>query len=88
MQPADVHGVILAAGKGTRMHSDRPKVMQEILGEPLLWYVIQALMTCTEKITVVTGHGAEEVETHPFSGNLDFVRQERQLGTGHALQAA
>jgi bifunctional UDP-N-acetylglucosamine pyrophosphorylase/glucosamine-1-phosphate N-acetyltransferase len=81
--------LILAAGKGTRMHSARPKVLQTMLGEPMLRHVYDALAPRfgNDAITVV-GHGADQVE-RAFPEMADrFVLQERQLGTGHALQVA
>ncbi|MBD5538483.1 MAG: bifunctional UDP-N-acetylglucosamine diphosphorylase/glucosamine-1-phosphate N-acetyltransferase GlmU [Desulfovibrio sp.] len=84
--------LILAAGKGTRMRSSRPKVLQELLAEPMLAYVLAALRPVfaqahgTEAVWAVVGHGAEEVEA-AFPG-LATVRQEQQLGTGHALATA
>lgn len=84
--------LILAAGKGTRMHSSRPKVLQELLGEPMLAYVLRALRPLfgkpdgREDIWAVVGHGAEQVEgAFP---NLAAIRQAEQLGTGHALATA
>ncbi|SBV94557.1 Bifunctional protein GlmU (Includes: UDP-N-acetylglucosamine pyrophosphorylase; Glucosamine-1-phosphate N-acetyltransferase) [uncultured delta proteobacterium] len=81
--------VILAAGKGTRMHSDNPKVLQPMLGEPMLRYVLDALSPLGgQNVWTVIGHGAASVEAcFPESGTR-FVVQERQLGTGHALQTA
>lgn len=81
-------GVILAAGKGTRMHSKRPKVMQEILGEPCVSLVFHAMQAVVQEIVVVTGYGAESVENCLRDNPITFVRQEEQLGTGHALQCA
>lgn len=84
--------LILAAGKGTRMHSPRPKVLQELLGEPMLAYVLAALRPlCTkadgrEAVWAVLGHGANEVTT--AFPDLAAIRQEQQLGTGHALATA
>jgi bifunctional UDP-N-acetylglucosamine pyrophosphorylase / glucosamine-1-phosphate N-acetyltransferase len=83
-----VTGVVLAAGKGTRMHSPRPKVMQELLGEPLLWYVHDAVSRVCGETLVITGHNAGEVEGFPLQGNPRYIRQTEQLGTGHALQTA
>ena len=81
--------VILAAGKGTRMHSDNPKVMQPMLGEPMLRYVLDALAPLArENLWTVIGHGAEAVQASFNKGQTRFVIQERQLGTGHALQTA
>jgi bifunctional UDP-N-acetylglucosamine pyrophosphorylase/glucosamine-1-phosphate N-acetyltransferase len=83
--------VILAAGLGKRMKSARPKVLHPVCGRPLLaWVVDQALSLSPSRILVVVGHGQEEVERAlQSSGQLarvTLVRQEPQLGTGHALQ--
>ena len=76
--------LVLAAGKGTRMHSQRPKVMQRILGAPMLEYVLRALdEALSGRIWIVAGHGAEILEK-AFAGR-NFILQEQQLGTGHAL---
>lgn len=79
--------LILAAGKGTRMHSDKPKVLQRLLDEPMLFWVRAALASVFgEDIWTVVGHGAEMVE-EAFPGSR-FVQQVQQLGTGHALAQA
>ena len=81
--------VIMAAGKGTRMRSARPKVLHRLAGRHLLQHVLDAAagLGATRTI-VVTGHGAAEVEQATAAPGLAFVRQEPQLGTGHALQQA
>ena len=81
--------VLLAAGKGTRMHSDSPKVLQTVLGKPLLGYVFDALGHVPPRLVwTVIGFGAKEVRA-TFSGrDLQFVLQEEQLGTGHAVSLA
>lgn len=79
--------VVLAAGKGTRMYSDKPKVLHTLLGEPILWYVLEAVRSVVEdKVWTVIGHQADRVRAL-FPGGR-FVLQERQQGTGHALQCA
>ena len=79
--------LILAAGKGTRMHSDRPKVLQTILGEPMLAYVRAALRPVfAEDVWMVVGHRAQMVEAAFPDARLVF--QAEQLGTGHALMQA
>ena len=81
--------VIMAAGKGTRMKSDRPKVLHELAGRSLLEHVLHtAGAVAADRIVVVTGHGAEQVEAAVRAPNLQFVRQAPQLGTGHAVQQA
>ncbi len=82
--------VILAAGKGTRMHSDLPKVLHPILNKPLLGYVLAATEALNPKQQIaVIGHQAEQVKA-AFSSetSLNFALQEPQLGTGHALMMA
>ena len=90
--PVDV--VIMAAGKGTRMKSRLPKVLHRLAGRALVQHVVDtAAELHARQVTVITGHGAIEVEA-TISGNtrargqfdLNFVRQEPQLGTGHAVQ--
>ena len=87
----------MAAGKGTRMKSGRPKVLHRLGGRALAQHVIDtAARVSARSVVVITGHGAEQVEaglTAPVvdSGRplkLQFVRQEPQLGTGHAVQQA
>ena len=81
--------VIMAAGKGTRMRSTRPKVLHRLAGRHLLQHVLEAAAGLgAARIIVVTGHGAAEVEQATGAPGLAFVRQEPQLGTGHALQQA
>jgi bifunctional UDP-N-acetylglucosamine pyrophosphorylase/glucosamine-1-phosphate N-acetyltransferase len=81
--------VIMAAGQGTRMRSARPKVLHTLAGRHLLQHVLAAAAGLgAARILVVTGHGAAEVEKTLGAPGLTFVRQEPQLGTGHALQQA
>jgi bifunctional UDP-N-acetylglucosamine pyrophosphorylase / glucosamine-1-phosphate N-acetyltransferase len=84
---SDLHVVILAAGKGTRMKSQLPKVLHRIGGLTIIERVIRtaaALKPAT--ITVVVGHGADEVKRSLAKRiRLQFVTQDQQLGTGHAL---
>jgi len=88
MKAVDV--VIMAAGKGTRMHSSMPKVLQPLGDKALVQHVIDTAQALSARRTVViTGHGAEQVEAALASqSGLRFVRQMPQLGTGHALQQA
>ena len=85
--------VIMAAGKGTRMKSAHPKVLHKIAGRPMLSHVISTTssLSAAQQI-VITGHGADQVEAtmrQAFTSlPLSFVRQEPQLGTGHAVQQA
>ena len=81
--------VIMAAGKGTRMRSARPKVLHTLAGRHLLQHVLDAAAGLgASRTIVVTGFGAAEVERATAAPGLAFVRQEPQLGTGHALQQA
>lgn len=95
--PLDI--VILAAGKGTRMKSATPKVLQKLAHQGLVQHVLDtAAQLQARQVVVITGHGAEQVEaalTQPDSAQADgatprrqFVRQMPQLGTGHAVQQA
>jgi bifunctional UDP-N-acetylglucosamine pyrophosphorylase/glucosamine-1-phosphate N-acetyltransferase len=83
----DLHVVILAAGKGTRMRSELPKVLHAIAGRSLVERVLDtAEQLRPTSTTLVVGHAAEKVEAHLTSRPaLAFARQEPQLGTGHAL---
>ena len=81
--------VILAAGKGKRMHSDKPKVLHTLAGRPLLQHVLDtAVELVPGKICVVYGHGGEAVPQAMAQYDARFVLQEPQLGTGHAVQQA
>jgi bifunctional UDP-N-acetylglucosamine pyrophosphorylase/glucosamine-1-phosphate N-acetyltransferase len=83
-----VTAVLLAAGQGTRMKSDLPKVLHSLCGKPMLWHVLEALRPATtEKPVVVVGHGAQEVEKY-LGDSAECVLQEPQLGTGHAAMQA
>ena len=90
----------MAAGKGTRMKSKLPKVLHQLAGRPLVQHVLDTAATLNaRRVVVITGHGAMEVEadllyrtraggTFNPGVELKFVRQEPQLGTGHAVQQA
>jgi len=82
--------VIMAAGKGTRLKSRRPKVLHEIGGKPLLSHVIAAASrsVATSDIFVVVGHQAEMVKAAVAASGVRFVEQPEQRGTGHAIQCA
>jgi bifunctional UDP-N-acetylglucosamine pyrophosphorylase/glucosamine-1-phosphate N-acetyltransferase len=84
-----VNIVILAAGKGTRMYSDKPKVLHALAGRPLLQHVLEAAVQLGPyNICVVYGHGGEMVPQAMAQYKAAFVLQEPQLGTGHAVQQA
>lgn len=81
--------IILAAGKGTRMRSALPKVMQPLAGQPLLHHVIVAARELgAERPIVVYGHGGDVVQQAFAAQALDWVLQAEQKGTGHAVQVA
>lgn len=81
--------VILAAGKGQRMHSDKPKVLHSLAGRPLLQHVLDTSIQLSPEMTcVVYGHGGEAVPQAMPQYEADFILQEPQLGTGHAVQQA
>ena len=80
--------IILAGGKGTRMKSDMPKVMCEVLFQPMLSYVIKAVKEAgCEKLCVVTGYKHEIVEEY-LAEDIETAYQNPQLGTGHAVMTA
>ena len=92
-QQAPLDVVIMAAGKGTRMKSKLPKVLHRLAGRALLQHVVdRAGDLAARRVVVITGHGAAEVEAALTRAAgaagfaLEFVRQEPQLGTGHAVQ--
>ena len=81
--------VILAAGQGKRMNSDRPKVLQPLAGRPLLGHVIATAKSLEPAaIEVVYGHGGEQVRAAFAGEKLGWALQAEQLGTGHALMQA
>ncbi len=83
--------IILAGGKGTRMKSDSPKVMCEVLFEPMLYYVVRAVREAgCEDICVVTGYKHEVLEEYvkTLGDDIKTVLQNPQLGTGHAVMTA
>jgi len=82
-------GLVLAAGKGTRMKSDRAKVLHEIEGKSLLGHVLDtAAELGLSRTIVVVGHQAEEVRGAHAAWEVETVLQEPQLGTGHAVIVA
>jgi bifunctional UDP-N-acetylglucosamine pyrophosphorylase / glucosamine-1-phosphate N-acetyltransferase len=85
----DLAAVVLAAGKSTRMKSQLAKVLHPIMGKPMLAYSLDTLQELgLAKIVVVVGHQAEAVQTSFSHYPAEFVIQEPQLGTGHAVQEA
>ncbi len=85
----DLDVVILAAGKGTRMYSDIPKVLHPLAGRPLAAHVIDSARRLgAGRLVVVYGHGGEAVREALAAPDVEFVLQEPQLGTAHATQQA
>jgi len=83
-----VTAVLLAAGQGTRMKSNLPKVLHPLAGKPMLWHSLKAInQASTEKPVVVVGHGAEQVKEFVGESAISVI-QEPQLGTGHAAMQA
>jgi len=81
-----LHVIILAAGQGSRMKSDLPKVVHRLAGKPMLQHVIDtASQLDAEKIHIVVGHGAEIVKQTIHDENVNWCLQAEQLGTGHAV---
>ncbi|HEY5972053.1 MAG TPA: bifunctional UDP-N-acetylglucosamine diphosphorylase/glucosamine-1-phosphate N-acetyltransferase GlmU [Pseudoxanthomonas sp.] len=87
---SNLHVIILAAGEGKRMRSDRPKVLQPIGGQPMLAQVIAAARALRpDGIHVVYGHGGEQVRAaFADQPDLHWAEQSQQLGTGHAVEQA
>ena len=81
--------IILAAGKGTRMYSDLPKVLHKLAGKSLVEHVIDSAEALNaESISLIYGHGAEQVKDSLKERELIWCEQKEQLGTGHAVQQA
>lgn len=80
--------IVLAAGKGTRMKSDKCKVMHEVLHKPMIGHIVESLRKANvDRIVVVVGHGAESVKEY-LKDSVEYALQEPQLGTGHAAMQA
>ncbi len=85
----NLSAVILAAGKGVRMQSALPKVVHKAAGVPMILHIVRAVKAAgIQDIHVVVGHGRETVQEILEKESVQFVIQESQLGTGHALQQA
>lgn len=81
--------VILAAGKGTRMYSDLPKVLHTLAGKPMVQHVIDAANNLgAQRVHLVYGHGGDLLKNKLSDSSLNWVLQAEQLGTGHAMQQA
>ena len=95
MKNTEIAAIILAAGLGKRMKSDIPKVLHTVAGRPMPFYPIEVVKSLgVEKVVVIVGHKAEEVtkvlnsELQTPNSELIYVKQEPQLGTGHAVLCA
>ena len=89
MSISKLNVVILAAGKGTRMHSELPKVLHQVAGRPLLSHVLHcAEQLAPARMVVVYGHGGDLVRSRIDMPALAWAEQAQQLGTGHAVQQA
>jgi len=87
----NIAAVVLAAGKGKRMKSDLPKVLHPMLGRPMIEFVLDTLISLNiKKICVVIGHRAELMKKSlaAYQDKIQFVLQNEQRGTGHAVQMA
>src|ERR1700752_64691 len=90
LSPARVAIAIMAAGKGTRLKSQLPKVLHEAGGKPLLAYVIAAAtrVVPANHVFAIIGHEADRVRSAVADTGVNFVLQSEQRGTGHALMVA
>jgi bifunctional UDP-N-acetylglucosamine pyrophosphorylase/glucosamine-1-phosphate N-acetyltransferase len=81
--------LVLAAGKGTRFKSDRIKVLHPMLGKPMIHLVVDCMHALRpEAVHIVVGHQKDEIMKEGFSKPVQFIHQEKQLGTAHAVLAA
>ena len=83
-----IHGIILAAGKGTRMNSSKPKVLQILSDKTLLGHVLAQAQQLCSKVHVVYGFGGDQVRQTINDDSINWVEQAQQFGTGHAVQQA
>ena len=83
-----IHAIILAAGKGTRMNSSKPKVLQKLADKPLLGHVLDQAFAVSEQVHVVYGFGGAQVQQAFDDHRIGWAQQAQQLGTGHAVMQA
>ena len=83
-----INAIILAAGQGTRMKSNKAKVLHQLGGKSLLQHVIDAINPLTTSINIVIDNDAELVKNSINSHSINWIVQEKQLGTGHAVLLA
>lgn len=87
MTSSSLNTVILAAGKGTRMRSALPKVLHPVAHKPMVAHVIETAQALgTNKVQLVYGHGAEQLQSRLADYSVNWIEQAEQLGTGHAVQ--
>ncbi len=84
----NIHAIILAAGKGTRMNSSKPKVLQTLSDNTLLGHVLVQAKAISQKVHVVYGFGGDQVKQTINDDSINWVAQVEQLGTGHAVAQA
>ena len=84
----NIHAIILAAGKGTRMNSSKPKVLQVLSDNTLLGHVLVQAKAISQKVHVVYGFGGDQVKQTINDDSINWVEQVEQLGTGHAVAQA
>ena len=85
---SNIHTIILAAGKGTRMNSSKPKVLQTLSDTTLLGHVLKQAKLISQQVHVVYGFGGDQVKQAINDDTINWVEQTEQLGTGHAVQQA
>ena len=85
---SNIHTIILAAGKGTRMNSSKPKVLQTLSDTTLLDHVLKQAKLISQQVHVVYGFGGDQVKQAINDDTINWVEQTEQLGTGHAVQQA
>ena len=86
----NIHTIILAAGKGTRMNTNLPKVMQPLGGQTLISHVIKTAKASSDDITIIVGHQKDLLKEHidGIDPKIQTVDQNEQLGTAHAVKTA
>jgi bifunctional UDP-N-acetylglucosamine pyrophosphorylase/glucosamine-1-phosphate N-acetyltransferase len=80
--------IILAAGRGSRMKSQKPKVLHHIAGKPMIEHIINTSKQLTKDISIIYGYGGDKLQQHLANENLNWIYQAQQNGTGAALQLA
>ena len=86
MSALSLNTIILAAGKGSRMKSNKLKVLHQVVDKPIISHVIESVETISNSIFLVIGHQSDSLKCQLKNKSLHYVIQEQQLGTGHAVQ--